>query len=92
MQITLLELSKHTRFHNTVAFKISIASCSKQNSIRKTAVKFWVDRKSIKKWIQQSLKLAQVLLNSKTQQKGKERCQKYRKWVNWMDLNDIHTF
>ena len=52
--------SKHSRSHKTVAQKIIIANYSIQNSINKGAEKFGVERKSIRKWIQQLPELTQV--------------------------------
>ena len=61
-ELSLLEEmeSKHLRFHNTVAQQIIIANYSIQNSINKGAENFGVERKSIRKWIQQLPELTQV--------------------------------
>ena len=45
--------SKHSKSHKTIAQKIIIANYLKLNSISKAAEKFGVERKSIRKWIQQ---------------------------------------
>ena len=66
--------SKYLRSHKTVAQKIIIANYSIQNSINNGAEKFGVERKSIRKWIQQLPELTQVSVKSKTKtlHKGKK--------------------
>ena len=72
--------SKHLRSHKTVAQKIMIANYSIQNSINKGAEKFGVERKSIRKWIQQLPELNKYQLNQKPKLCTKEKRQIQKIW------------
>ena len=83
--------SKHSRSHKTVAQKIIIANYSIENSINKGAEKFGVERKSIRKWIQQLPELTQVSVKSKTKtlHKGKKAYTKdiEDELIEWILMN-----
>ena len=83
--------SKYSRSHKTVAQKIIIANYSIQNLINKGAEKFGVERKSIRKWIQQLPELTQMSVKSKTKtlHKGKNEDTKdiEDELVEWILMN-----
>ena len=79
--------SKHTKSHSMFVYRVNIQSYSIQNSIHKVNLQFGVERKSIRKWIQQLSEMTQVSVRSKTKTQPKEKGR-----LQNIEMNQLNEF